>query len=60
MTPVIACANCKRLRQSALRWPSCDAFPEGIPEDIAFGKNQHREPFPGDNGLLWEEKHETT
>lgn len=32
----------------------CTAFPEGIPYEIAYGDNLHREPFPGDNGIQYE------
>jgi hypothetical protein len=36
----------------------CDAFPEcpGIPEEIAYGKNLHLKPFPGDKGIRFEPK----
>ena len=33
----------------------CDAFPEKIPSEIFTGLHDHREPFPGDNGIRWEE-----
>ena len=36
--------------------PVCAAFPDGIPHDIAYGDVQHTEPFPGDHGILFEEK----
>lgn len=32
----------------------CEAFPEGIPNEIAYGNNLHTEPFPGDNGIRFE------
>jgi hypothetical protein len=32
----------------------CKAFGK-IPDDIWFGKIQHIEPYPGDNGLRYEE-----
>ena len=33
---------------------TCKAFPKGIPEVILDGRNQHINPFPGDDGILFE------
>jgi hypothetical protein len=30
------------------------AFPEGIPEDIAYGRVVHQVPYPGDDGITFE------
>jgi len=53
---VLECATCKRLDRSELgRYVKrCEAFPDGIPDEILFGDRQHRDPFPGDQGLLYE------
>ena len=32
----------------------CKAFPDGIPDVIAYGKNLHQKPFKGDNGIQYE------
>jgi hypothetical protein len=37
----------------------CEAFPDGIPDEIFFGENLHKEPYPGDKGLMFEEEDET-
>jgi len=34
----------------------CKAFPDGIPDEIAYGDNKHTEPYPGDNGIQYEEE----
>jgi hypothetical protein len=39
------------------RWSSgqrCEAFPEGIPEAILCNHHDHRVPFEGDSGILFE------
>lgn len=33
----------------------CTAFPKGIPPAIAYGDNLHTKPYPGDNGIQFEE-----
>jgi hypothetical protein len=34
----------------------CTAFPEGIPDDIAYGRNSHKKPYEGDHGIQFEEE----
>ena len=44
------CVNCKRYQGLG----ECEAFPDGIPEEIMTGTHDHSEPFEGDQGLLFD------
>jgi hypothetical protein len=33
----------------------CKAFPNGIPEEIFQNRYDHKEPYPNDNGIHWQE-----
>jgi hypothetical protein len=35
---------------------ACKAFPDGIPNVIAYGEDLHLEPFEGDNGIQFEKE----
>ena len=41
------CVYCKYLTKDA----KCEAFKNGIPEDILYNKHDHTEPYKGDNGI---------
>jgi hypothetical protein len=48
LTPM--CYTCIHLQPGM----TCDAFPEGIPDEIAESAADHRLPYPGDNGIQYE------
>ena len=51
MTPIAPqCNSCKNV----ITWKNCKAFPQGIPEELLEGKWDHTEPYPGDNGILYD------
>lgn len=35
--------------------PTCSAFPKEIPEEVLWNKFDHKNPYPGDNGVQFEE-----
>jgi hypothetical protein len=47
------CMACKHWQVAGR---TCDAYPvhNSIPLEIWLGKNDHRQPFPGDNGIQFE------
>lgn len=53
--PVAPCLTCRRRYG---RSTTCQAFREGIPTEILLGENDHRNPYPGDNGLTYLPKKE--
>ena len=44
------CVYCKHLQPGG----QCPAFPSGIPEEINLNWHDHRNPYPGDNGIQFE------
>ncbi len=47
--------ECNRCKHHILGTVTCKAFPNRIPDEILAGRS-HTKPFPGDNGIQFEEK----
>ncbi len=39
---------------------TCAAYPKGIPTAILDGRHDHREPWPGDKGIRFQPRPDTT
>ena len=47
----LQCLSCKHYVGGRF----CLAFPDGIPQAVWVEDHDHRKPFPGDNGIRYEE-----
>lgn len=43
--------TCALCRHWLVGTRTCLAYPDGIPDEVWSGRNDHREPYPGDNGI---------
>lgn len=51
-TDILLCLGCRHLSDDR-NW-ICKAFRQGIPDDILTEEHNHRTPYPGDNGIMFE------
>lgn len=51
--PRPVCLDCKHFIHEKGSF-KCEAFPEGIPDEIAIGGSKHKKPYPGDHGIQFE------
>ena len=54
------CTSCKHLDRDTIKSvkpTSCKAFPNGIPQEVWDYKHDHTQPYPGDNGILFEKNY---
>jgi len=49
-----SCTKCKHFDFNNKDANTCKAFPKGIPDEIFLGKNDHKKPYFGDNGIQFE------
>jgi hypothetical protein len=49
------CNGCRHLIRDYTGQRRCAAFPDGIPLEIWLGEDDHRQPYPGDNGIQFAE-----
>ena len=47
---------CNRCIHKNTNSASCKAYPLGIPDEIIFDKVDHRKPYIGDNGIVFEKR----
>jgi hypothetical protein len=49
------CKTCKHLK--LFSYPvCCAAYPDGVPQEILTGKEKHKKPYRGDNGIQYEKR----
>ena len=48
------CLACKHLDRDKENQHICNAFSEGIPDEIWTNRHDHHNPYPGDNGIRFE------
>jgi hypothetical protein len=52
--PAPVCRDCRWYDRDNEDGLTCRAFPDGLPDALLFGVNDHTEPLPGDRGYRFE------
>lgn len=47
------CNKCKNYNRN--KPVTCKAYPDGIPDEISGNIHDHKTPYPGDNGIQFEQ-----
>ena len=47
------CSSCARFFKDVFEVNACEAFPDGIPDNILYEGNDHKKPVKGDHGLQY-------
>ena len=48
------CYSCENLLDTESEQMACQAYPDGIPDQILVKGRDHRSPLPGDRGITFE------
>lgn len=48
---ISSCITCKHKAKTRI---VCNAYPQGIPEELLTGKVVHKTPYKGDHGIQYE------
>jgi hypothetical protein len=48
------CSSCTHFFEGSYKRPACEAFPQGIPDEVFDNYVDHRKPYRADLGLRWQ------